>query len=189
VKAVRQGWGWAWRLGICCLLLLWIGHAIFSSEAQSALRVEGQDWLKLDRAEQWRAAWTIGPSRLWHTLTLVHGVGLGLSLGFMGATIVLGAWRWRVVLRVQGLELGFGRTLEISLIAQFFNAFFLGSTGGDLMKAYYAARETHHKKTEAVVTVLADRLIGLVSMLAFAGGTMLINLPLRRFCWPMLNSL
>ena len=40
----------------------------------------------------------------------------------------------------------------------------LGSTGGDLLKAYYAARESHHKKTEAVVTVFVDRLIGLFSM-------------------------
>ena len=48
--------------------------------------------------------------------------------------------------------------------AQFFNAFLLGSTGGDLLKAYYAARETHHKKTEAVVTVFVDRIIGLFSV-------------------------
>jgi uncharacterized membrane protein YbhN (UPF0104 family) len=36
------------------------------------------------------------------------------------------------------------------------------------MKAYYAARETHHKKTEAVVTVFVDRIVGLWSMLLFA---------------------
>ena len=36
------------------------------------------------------------------------------------------------------------------------------------MKAYYAARETHHKKTEAVVTVFVDRVIGLWAMLLFA---------------------
>jgi hypothetical protein len=61
------------------------------------------------------------------------------------------------------------------LVAHFFNSFLLGSTGGDLMKAYYAARETHHLKTEAVVTVVIDRLIGLVSMLFFACLMMLPN--------------
>jgi uncharacterized protein (TIRG00374 family) len=60
-------------------------------------------------------------------------------------------------------------------VAHFFNSFLLGSTGGDLMKAYYAARETRHKKTEAVVTVLADRLIGLWAMLLFAGLMMVPN--------------
>lgn len=161
---------------LCALLLLWICHAIFSSEAESALRAEGQDFDALSRAERWQVAWSIGPRQLWRTLTLVQPAALGLSLVFMGMTIVLGVWRWRMVLRVQGLELSFGRALEISLIAQFFNAFLLGSTGGDLIKAYVTARETHHKKTEAVVTVLADRLIGLFAMLWFAGVMMLVNL-------------
>ena len=92
------------------------------------------------------------------TLGRVHPGWLALSLACMGATLGFGVWRWRMVLRVHGLHLTFGRALRISLIAQFFNAFLLGSTGGDLMKAYYAARQTDHKKTEAVVTVLADRL-------------------------------
>src|SRR5438876_9320856 len=96
----------------------------------------------------------------------------------MGMTVLLGVIRWQLVLRVQGLELSFARTSEISLVAQFFNSFLLGSTGGDLLKAYYAARETHHKKTEAVVTVLVDRLLGLFAMLLFACLMMLPNLSL-----------
>ena len=43
------------------------------------------------------------------------------------------------------------------------------------MKAYYAARETHHRKTEAVTTVFVDRLIGLWAMLLFAGLMMIPN--------------
>ena len=96
----------------------------------------------------------------------------------MGMTIVLGLLRWRMVLGVQGLNLSLLRTAEISLVAHFFNSFLLGSTGGDLLKAYYAARETHHKKTEAVMTVLVDRLVGLFAMLLFAVLMMLPNLAL-----------
>jgi len=91
-----------------------------------------------------------------------------LSLLCVGATLAIGIFRWRKVLCVAGLTLPFARTFEISLVAHFFNSFLLGSTGGDLFKAYYAARETHHQKTEAVVAVLADRLIGLFAMLLFA---------------------
>jgi hypothetical protein len=98
----------------------------------------------------------------------------------MGLTILVGVWRWRRVLRVQGLALPFSRAAEISLVAHFFNSFLLGSTGGDVLKAYYAARETHHKKTEAVVTVFVDRLIGLFTMLLFAVLMMLPNLALLR---------
>jgi uncharacterized membrane protein YbhN (UPF0104 family) len=43
------------------------------------------------------------------------------------------------------------------------------------MKAYYAARETRHLKAEAVVTVIADRLIGLLSMLLFAAVMLVPN--------------
>src|SRR5438046_8549403 len=96
----------------------------------------------------------------------------------MGVTIVLGICRWRMVLRVHGLDLSPGRATEISFIAHFFNSFMLGSTGGDLLKAYYAARETHHKKAEAVVTVIVDRLLGLFAMLLFACLMMLPNLAL-----------
>jgi glycosyltransferase 2 family protein len=178
VKAVRPIWGlgtWG-RLVICALLLFWISHAIFTSEAESAVRAAGKDWSELGATERWQAAWTIGPPRLISTLHQVHPGWLAVSLGWMGATIGFGVWRWRMVLRVHGLNLSFARALQISMIAQFFNAFLLGSTGGDVMKAYYAARQTHHKKTEAVVTVLADRLIGLVAMLLFAGAMMLVNL-------------
>jgi hypothetical protein len=170
---VWRRWG---RFLICVALLGWIGHAIFSSEAETAVRAAGRDWAALSWQEQWRSAWSIGPPQLWRTLTLVEFKALALSLVLMGMTVFLGVWRWRMVLRVQGLELSFGRALEISLIAQFFNAFLLGSTGGDVMKAYLTARDTHHKKTEAVVAVMADRLIGLFAMLLFAGLMMLANL-------------
>src|SRR5262249_8849120 len=81
-------------------------------------------------------------------------------------------------LAVQGLHLSLARTTEISLVAHFFNSLLLGVTGGDLLKAYYAARETHHRKTEAVVTVVVDRLLGLFAMLLFACLMMIPNLSL-----------
>jgi hypothetical protein len=159
-------------------LLFWIFHTIFVIEAGRAWRGQGRAWETLARAEQWRAAWSLGPRELWETLRLASPEALAASLVFMGLTILLGVIRWRMVLRVHGLELSFARASEISLVAQFFNSFLLGSTGGDVLKAYYAARETHHKKTEAVVTVLVDRLIGLFAMLLFACLMMLPNLPL-----------
>jgi hypothetical protein len=81
-----------------------------------------------------------------------------------------------MVLRVQGFDLPINRAAEISLVAHFFNSFLLGTAGGDVMKAYCAARETHHKKTEAVVTVFVDRVIGLWAMLVFATVMLVPNL-------------
>src|SRR4030095_10119266 len=96
----------------------------------------------------------------------------------MAGTLFLGIVRWRMVLAVQGLALPFRRAAEISFVPHFYNSFLLASSGGDLMKAYYAAREAHHKKTEAVVTVFVDRLVGLWAMLLFACLMMLPNLSL-----------
>ncbi len=175
VTTSRRIWSLSWRLVVCGLLLLWIFHAIFLNEGRAAWQRQGLAWDSLSRLEQWKTGWSYGSQELWRTLHLVDLPAFLLSLVFMGLTIILGALRWRLVLGVQGLRLPMGRTLEISLVAQFFNAFLLGSTGGDLLKAYYAARETHHKKTEAVVTVFVDRLIGLFSMLLFAVLMMIPN--------------
>jgi glycosyltransferase 2 family protein len=168
VNRVRRIWRVAWRFVVCALLLLWIFHSIFLNEAQSAWQRRGEDWSQLSAAGKRHAAWEVGPAELWNTLTLVKPGWLGLSFVCVGATVLIGILRWRKVLSAAGLHLPFMRALEISLVAHFFNSFLLGSTGGDLLKAYYAARETHHQKTEAVVTVFADRLIGLFSMLLFA---------------------
>lgn len=171
-------WKTAWRVGVTTLLLGWILHAIFLGEARRLASTEGGVWEQLPRGEQWRLAWTHGPPELWHSLSLVQPSAFVLSLVFMGLTIWLGLLRWRMVLRLQGLHLSLMRTAEISLVAHFFNSFLLGSTGGDLLKAYYVARETHHRKTEAVMTVLVDRLVGLFTMLLFGCLMMLPNLGL-----------
>ena len=170
---MKKLWQKGWRLALCALLLVWIFHCIFVNEARTSS--DPGTWTHLSRGEQWRLGWSDGPRQLWQTLTEIKPGALVLSLALMGATVLLGIVRWRMALGVQGLNLPFSRAAEISLVAHFFNSFLLGSTGGDVMKAYYAARETHHKKTEAVVTVFVDRLIGFWAMLIFAGLMMIPN--------------
>ena len=154
------------RLAVCAILLLWIFHSIFVNEAREHYGVEA--FAKFPRMEQWRLGWSMGPGELMEKLRTVRPANFAASLVVMGGILFAGVARWRVALAVQGLHLPWSRALEISFVAHFFNSFLLGSTGGDVMKAYYAARETHHKKTEAVVSVLVDRVIGLWAMLLFA---------------------
>jgi uncharacterized protein (TIRG00374 family) len=170
---VKKLWQTGWRVALCALLLLWIFHSIFVNEARLARTREA--WTSLSRADQWRTGWSEGPLELWQKLTGINPGLFALSIVLVAGALLLGVIRWRMVLKVQGLNLPFGRAAEISFVAHFFNSFLLGSTGGDLMKAFYAARETHHKKTEAVTTVFVDRLIGLWAMLLFAGLMMIPN--------------
>lgn len=177
----KKIWRILWRLAVCVLLLGWIFQAIFYNEGRISWEQTGKSWLDLTRWERLEIAWKYGPSGLWETLKSMDLKYLVLSIVLMGAILFLGILRWQMILRVHGLTLPLGRTTEISLIAHFFNSFLLGSIGGDLLKAYYAARETHHKKTEAVVTVAVDRVIGLFSMLLIACAMMPANREILTF--------
>ena len=182
MSAARKIWGLSWRISVGVLLLAWIFQTIFWNEGKLAWERAGKDWESISRWERLEIAWQYGPEGLWTTLASMDLKFLFLSILLMGALLVLGALRWQVVLKVHGFRLPFWRTTEISLIAHFFNSFLLGSVGGDLLKAYYVARETRHKKTEAVVTVAADRIIGLFSLLLLACIFMIPN-------WKMLTSI
>lgn len=151
---------------VCAALLLWIFHSIFVNEAREHYGVAAFE--TFPRVEQWRQGWSLGPGELLEKLRAVRPAHFVASVLVVGGVLLAGVARWRIALNVLGLRLPWSRALEISFVAHFFNSFLLGSTGGDVMKAYYAARETHHKKTEAVLSVLVDRVIGLWSMLLFA---------------------
>jgi uncharacterized protein (TIRG00374 family) len=158
--------------------MAWAFHAIFHDQCRILLDAQGVKLDAMPRLERWFTVWRLGPAELGRTLVGVRFEWLAASIGLWGLTIVVGAWRWLLILRSQGLDPGFRRTLEISLVAHFFNSFLLGSAGGDVLKAYYAARVTHHRKTEAVTTVLLDRVLGLFTMLGFAVALMIPNLGL-----------
>ena len=143
---MRKIWSTSWRVAVGALLLVWIFHSIFVNEARGlgrsgqlidhGAKVLWTDEHQPPRTEQWRYGWTYGPPALWKTLRSVNPGALALSFALMGGTLLIGIARWRMVLRVQGLALPFGRAAEISLVAHFFNSFLLGAAGGDVMKAY-----------------------------------------------------
>jgi uncharacterized protein (TIRG00374 family) len=102
----------------------------------------------------------------WEQLTGAHLGWVMATIGCFGLTCLMGIVRWHLLLSVQGLKLGLVRTGQIFFVGQFFNSFMLGGTGGDVVKATFAAKETHSKKAEAVMTVFLDRLIGMIGLVA-----------------------
>jgi hypothetical protein len=98
------------------------------------------------------------------------------GLLLLGVAPVVGAIRWRMLLAGQGIHITARRSLDLTLIGLFFNNVMPGLTGGDVVKAYYAAKLTSDKKTHAVVTVFLDRVIGMVALGIVAGGAILIGL-------------
>ena len=75
------------------------------------------------------------------------------------------ALRFQWLLKAQKITLGFWECVKLSLAGNFLNfATPFGSNAGDVFKAYFACLHTD-RKTEAVTTVVLDRLIGLASLL------------------------
>jgi len=81
---------------------------------------------------------------------------------------VLTSIRWHLLLESLGIRLTFGRSLVLNLVGAFYNAFMPGTTGGDLVKAYYASKQTS-QRTRAVLSVLIDRIIGLMALILIGG--------------------
>jgi len=165
-----KGRGWAaWiRLVVAALLMGMILHVIFCNEAQLHLTQNGGRWDELTRWEQRQLAWSRGPVELWRTIGRLAPVNVGLALVLCGLPVILGGLRWRRALQVQGLHLSVAEVTRVSFVAHFFNAFLLGSTGGDVVKAWCAARWTRKKRAEAALTVVVDRLLGTLALLVFA---------------------
>ena len=96
------------------------------------------------------------------------------ALFFMTFSMACCALRWNVLVRTQGLSLGFKDLIELTMIGMFFNSFMPGSVGGDFIKAWYVAGQEPQRKTKAVFTVLFDRAIGLWVFLAAAAMAVLL---------------
>lgn len=97
----------------------------------------------------------------------------GIAMTFLG--LVAGAVRWKEILAAQNIRFSSLKVVHIFMVGQFFNAFMLGACGGDIVRAYYAAKGQKGRRTEAVTTILLDRGIGLFSMIMFC----CLMIPLR----------
>jgi uncharacterized membrane protein YbhN (UPF0104 family) len=92
---------------------------------------------------------------------------------------------------VQGIELGWLRIFSLLLIGVFFNFFIPGGTGGDVVKIFYLLKETPGKRTVALLSVLVDRIIGLMALVVFAAVMIAANWQwlmssseVERYVWP-----
>lgn len=104
-----------------------------------------------------------------------------LGLLLLSPIYLIGAARWYMLMRVRGMVVTPMKTFRLTMVGVFFNLCMPGATGGDVMKAYYAAKGASQRSV-AVMSVVVDRacgLLGLVLLVALLGLTMLDN-PLVR---------
>ena len=94
-----------------------------------------------------------------------------LALGYLQIGIT--TWRWKMLLRAQDILLSFRQAWDLMMIGMLFNVVIPGAVGGDLIKGYYITRATAGKKSNAAITVLVDRIIGLIGLL-FLGAVVVV---------------
>jgi uncharacterized membrane protein YbhN (UPF0104 family) len=109
----------------------------------------------------------------WHQVGLAFAkLDLRLWLAALGVHFlaqVISSARWRMLARVLGLAGGQLRFLGYYFIGMFFNLVLPTSVGGDVVRAWYLARQGGEAavgpRTAAVLSVLADRANGLAVLI------------------------
>lgn len=91
---------------------------------------------------------------------------IGLPVAFVGE--IANITRWQILMRVQGMQMSWRRGTMLFFVGLFFNLFMPGYTGGDFARMYYLMREFPDKKKEAILTIVMDRLIGVLVLMITA---------------------
>ena len=77
-------------------------------------------------------------------------------------------FRWYLLVRVLGLSFSIWSAVKLGFVGYFFNFFSLGVVGGDIFKAAILAKTHAGHRTEAALSVIVDRCIGLYTLLLLA---------------------
>jgi uncharacterized protein (TIRG00374 family) len=89
-------------------------------------------------------------------------------------SITLSFVRWHVLVNALGLKFRLTEALRLGSLGFALNFVSLGSVGGDLFKAIFLAKEFPGRRTEAVATVMVDRVVGLMMMLVLASTALVV---------------
>ena len=125
---------------------------------------------------------------------LIHSRPEWLAAGIIAYVVVevAAAFRWHVLLKVQGIRLSLPRVSGLFLIGMFYNQFLPASTGGDIIKSYLLLKETD-RKAGALLAVVFDRFIGLVALVTITVTLISLRFHLlaqthetRRYLWILL---
>ena len=102
-------------------------------------------------------------------LRSAHPGYLLCGLAFFAPVTFLQSWRFKLMLGAQDIRLTYWESVKLCFAGNFLNFVFLvGSTAGDVYKAYHTAIHTE-RKMEAVTTIVLDRIAGLVGLIIVAG--------------------
>lgn len=94
----------------------------------------------------------------------LHLVVIAWTVGF-GTMVVLWSWRWQLLLKSYDVHYSLARAVELYLIGMFAGFFFSNSLGA-FVRGLYVKEDGYHVG-EAMMTVLLDKALEIVSLLVF----------------------
>jgi len=104
------------------------------------------------------------PDRVWENLLGLSPLWFLLACAFVILLVSMTAFRWKLLLRAQGIDLSLMTCLKWTFVGYFFNQFLPGINGGDVVKMYYVSEETP-MKAAAATSVFVDRVVGLAALM------------------------
>ncbi len=111
-------------------------------------------------------AWLVGSGKIDFSQMRLFVTEIDLLIAtvsyWMFAACLMGTWRWKTLLEGAGYRISWKRALQLQVTGFFFNTVMPGAVGGDIIKLAYVIRDNKDKsKTQAMMTVLLDRIVGL----------------------------
>jgi glycosyltransferase 2 family protein len=99
------------------------------------------------------------------------------ALALFEVAIIVNGLKWQVLLRAQGVRVPFRPLLQFLFTGFFFNNFLPANVGGDVIRGYGLARYTD-RAADAAVSVIVDRIVGLIAYMstAFVAAIIAVNL-------------
>jgi len=105
--------------------------------------------------------WEPGMPRLFRAMDVTR---LILALGLFVLAVMTIITRWWRLLALAGCPTSWGNALRLTFLGLFFNNVLPGATGGDVVKGLAVAHENKGRGAEALVTVLVDRVFGMIAL-------------------------
>jgi glycosyltransferase 2 family protein len=105
----------------------------------------------------------------------------GLQIDHLALLIVISwigqlfcAQRWRLFASAQGMQESYSTFFQIYFLGMLFNVGLPSLVGGDTVKAYLISRKTGKALHNGFASVLQDRAVGLISLLIYGSGAVLL---------------
>ncbi len=120
-------------------------------------------------------------------------LSLSVLCYFLIGPVFLGTLRWKTLLEGAGYILGWKRAVQLQLTGFFFNTVMPGAVGGDIIKIAYVIRDNQSRsKSQAMVTVLLDRIVGLSGLFLVGWLMMILNFSeiiAQKQLWPIITMM